>query len=339
MDVQRGQVPVAVAHSIKDSPTRMSEQRIKALVEFRLQGLRPFPQFRNDGPARAVVDQVMREAYTAAEDTGQVLFLERGGEVVAGWLWWERVHPTFGIKVPEFILEFDTAHPEAMLWVRDLLRSRRFRFPENTTSVLPARYAFLIPELAVAGLAIDSVELIGHCQQGLHVIGEPLSPLPYGLAWKPLRTKEDLYGALGLRRRVFEANPEYAWFATNPEHAVRFKQRLEEEMQGEHLWHVLVKHGQVLGFYGSSVVKENPFWGPRGGVEFVLDPKLQGRGIGKEAYRRTLQGLIQKGCPVYMGTTANPAVLNLAAKLGREMVRFNVRAGGTLTQRHFELFV
>ena len=78
LDVQRGQVPVAVAHSIKDSPTRMSEQRIKALVEFRLQGLRPFPQFRNDGPARAVVDQVMREAYTAAEDTGQVLFLERG---------------------------------------------------------------------------------------------------------------------------------------------------------------------------------------------------------------------------------------------------------------------
>ena len=152
---------------------------------------------------------------------------------------------------------------------------------ENTTSVLPARYAFLIPELAVAGLAIDSVELIGHCQQGLHVIGEPLSPLPYGLAWKPLRTKE-FAGALGLRRRVFEANPEYAWFATNPEHAVRFKQRLEEEMQGEHLWHVLVKHGQVLGFYGSSVVKENPFWGPRGGVEFVLDPKLQGQGIGKE---------------------------------------------------------
>lgn len=317
----------------------MSEPRIKAMVEFRLKGLRPFAQFRDDESARAVVEHLVREAYTAAEASGQILFLERGGEVLAGWLWWERVHPVFGIKVPEFRLEFDTAHPEAMLWVRDLLRSRRFRFPENTSAVLPARYAFLIPEFAVAGLALDAVELLGHCEQGLQVIGEPLSPLPYGLAWKPLRSKEDLYGALELRRTVFEANPEYAWFASNPEHAVRFKQRLEEEMAGDHLWHVLVKHGQVLGFYGSSLAKENPLWGPRGGVEFVLDPKLQGRGIGKEAYRRTLLGLVQNGCPVYTGVTANPAVLHLGAKLGREMIRFHVRAGGTLTQRHFELFV
>ena len=64
-----------------------------------------------------------------------------------------------------------------------------------------------------------------------------------------------------------------------------------------------------------------PVWGPRGGVEFVLDPKLQGQGIGKEAYRRTLQGLIQRMSGVCEHNRQS-AVLNLAAKLGREMVRF-----------------
>ena len=317
----------------------MSETRIQAMTELRLKGLRQFSQFRDDAAARAVVETIMRDGLAAAEEKGHALFCEQGGEVLAGWILWERMHPVYGVVVPEFILECNIEHPEAMLWVRDLLRSRRLRFPENTTGYLPARYAFLIPELAVAGLSLDSLELMGHCQQGLAVLGDPLSPLPYGVAWRPLRSEVDLEGALALRKRVFEALPQYCWFGAEPAHCDSVRARFEAEMNDDHLWHVLVKHGRVVGCFGSTVVVDNPFWGPRGGVEFVLDEKLRGRGIGKEAYRRTLQGLIDKGCPWYKGATANPAVIHLAAKMGREMVGFNVRAGGTLPQRHFALYV
>lgn len=318
---------------------KMSEARIQAMIQFRLTGLRALAQFRDDAVAHAQVELGVRQTFDLASKTGQTLFCEQGGEVLAGWLWWENEHPVFGVSVPEFILELDTENPDALRWVRDLLRSRRMQFPENTTAILSSRYAFLIPELSVAGLALDCIELLGDCAQGIAVLGAPLSHQPYGLVWRPLRSREDLFGVLELRRRVFEELPQYAWFAASTEHSRVFRDRIEKEMNDDHLWQVLVKHGEVLGFVGSSVVLENPFWGPRGGVELVLDAKLRGRGLGKEAYRRILKGLLEKGCPIYKGVTANPSVLHLAAQMGREMVGFHVRAGATLPQRHFALFV
>jgi len=310
-----------------------TEAVIEALTRFRVAALAEQPLYRNDVAAKKQVALLMQAAVGAASAHGEVRTWVHGGQIVACLLWSSRLHPLFGQEATEFVLEFDVKCPQALAWVREELGQWRTWGGEHTTGILQRRYWNLAELLYQVGLPVDGLELLGECASALGALGPSVS-LPPDLSWS-VCASEDVAAVVALRQRVFTQLPQYAWFAAHPAHGEAFAQRLRQELTGEHLWWVIRRNEEVLGFVGSSVVPENPLWGPRGGVEFVLDPQLHGRGVGKEAYRRTLQGLLERGCPVFKGCSSNPAVLLLAARMGRRVESFHVRSGGPHPLAHF----
>ena len=75
----------------------------------------------------------------------------------------------------------------------------------------------------------------------------------------------------------------------------------------------------VRGGFGIDVDEGNPLLGCCAGVGIALDETVQGRGMGRLAYRLLLERMIQMGVRVFRGTTANPAVIALAHRMRRPL--------------------
>ena len=87
---------------------------------------------------------------------------------------------------------------------------------------------------------------------------------------------------------------------------------------------VLLEGTTVRGVLGCDI-DEHPLWGLSGGMDLVLAPTLQGRGLIKTGYRALLRALEARGVTKFHGGTSQPGVLALGLRMDRQFVGLNLR--------------
>jgi hypothetical protein len=167
--------------------------------------------------------------------------------------------------------------------------------------------------LLARGLGIDSVTLIGHPPSALARL-PPAPALPPGLHVTHVQPVHHA-AIIELQRSYFAAHPEHCWFGAHPTWLQNVSKSLENPKPG--CVEVLLSDHEVVGFWGSDFEFDNPLWGRKAGMVVVLDPRFQGRGLVKLAYRRMLEAQVAAGIEMFRGGTSQPPVLGLAAQLGR----------------------
>jgi hypothetical protein len=277
-------------------------------------------------------------ALAGAAAGGDVQVFEVGGRVSAAVVTHPLHLPFLDERGVGLFLEADPAVPGALDWAADAVaRAGRGASPP-TFCALMTRHLPLLPALEAIGLGLDSIALVGQSAPSLAALGAASLPPREmdGLTIEPLRTEAQVDAVVAIRRAVFSRHPEYCWFGARPRHLSALRARMLDTLDRDHLWWVMLdSDGAVQGIFGSDLAPKNPFWGPRGGLEIIFAPEVRGRGFATAAYRRTLEGLVALGFPIYKGTTGNPVVLALGHRMGRSMVEINLRAGATFPRAHF----
>ncbi len=303
-----------------------SEHRIHAL-------------FRDAHPAREKLEELATECCDQASSGTQEMF-EVAGTLEGAVLVWPSQFPYFGVSGQAVKIFLRPGHAEARAWAAGAVRRLRLVPSEVTLCTLSIAHLELLPVLVQQGLGVDSVELVGHTPTALSRLVEDGTPTDFthvGLRHVrlgPSRVDE----AIALRADVFR-DPEqrrYCWFACNPAHLVAHRERFTDEIASDrHLWYALLDGDHMVGVFGSSLVPDNPLWGPRGGLELYFGPGCRGRGLARTAYRIILQGLADGGFDVFKGATAQPGVMALGSRMGRTVQTLNLRSNADFEPEHF----
>ena len=192
--------------------------------------------------------------------------------------------------------------------------------------------------LVESGLGIDSVTLVGPPGPALVMLQarwDPPRQLDHlGLTIVPM-APHHVDAALALHRRVFQAAPEFCWFGARPERLLRLRREFQRSGLGTR-HRVVLRDERVVGVASASV-QSDPCWGRKAGLELVLDPSIQQKGIAKTAYLDLLDWLVESGADCVCGGTAQPAVMHLGRAMGRVPFETSHRRGASFPRSHFDL--
>lgn len=313
---------------------------IDALVRLRMDSWGKHMHFRGDEGSRTVVAHLITNACAGVQ--GDIQTFVVAGQLKAA-VFTHALHlPFLDERGVGLFVEADPHTPGALDWTRQAVLRTHHSAAPPTYCTLMTRHLALLPTLKSIGLGIDSIGLIGESAPALSALVTTADPPRemHGLTITPLHSEAQIDAVVALRRAVFTQHPEYCWFGARPRHLQALRARMVDTLKRAHFWHVMTDaHGTVQGIFGCDLVPNNPFWGPRGGLEIIFSPEIHGRGFAKTAYRITLEGLVDQGYPIYRGTTGNPAVLAIGQQLGRRLVEVNLRSGADFPRSHFGCYL
>lgn len=315
----------------------------QALAELMATELRHHPQFLDDETAHKVLEQKFAiPALARAQESGESHAWISKGECRAVVLRGFEVSEPFGFETEILDVNLCPNDNEALVWAQEKLLQLPPIGDQIRTLSLSGVHQALLPTLFQTGLGIDAVGLLGDTASSLAKLLEAKNPAQdfsaAGLNHVPMAV-EHLNEVVALRRRTFLDQPEYCWFGAQESHLKKYHQNMEQELQEDNLWWVLLDENKVVGNFGSTVAANNQLWGPRGGLEIIIEPQYRGRGLAKTAYRLTLEGLHEKKLPVYKGATAQPAVMALSKIMGRQLQQIHLRSNAYFQRAHFKPFV
>ncbi|MCA9546168.1 MAG: hypothetical protein KC613_17305 [Myxococcales bacterium] len=234
----------------------------------------------------------------------------------------------------------DPDDAEAVAWLGRALAELALHRSGEYLLDLDVAYRAALPALASVGVGVDSVVLVGEPREALERLVAHRDPPPdlrhLGLQLGRLR-RPHLGAAVALRRRVFAAEPQWAWFGAWPEHLARIEAAWAEACEDRaSLLYAIHAGDQLVGVCHASIQEDTPWWGRKAGMDLVFDPSIQGRGVIWTVYRVLLERLTRRGVAAFVGGTAQPAVMRLAALMGRWPRSLNLRSQPSLPLAHFQ---
>lgn len=199
--------------------------------------------------------------------------------------------------------------------------------PDDIECVVPATDAWTRGRLLRAGLGISTVMMAGRVETARLALAEgvnpPLRPEDLGLRVEPM-VPSQADEVVELLRRVFTEEPDYAWFMAGDAWLARRREQFAAGGQ-DRLSLCLRRGDRLLGLIEAGLNLSDPHHGSAVGVGLVLDPSLRGQGLARYAYERVIDLAAEGGAEWIKGSTARPAVLHLAARLGRQPVSVFMR--------------
>ena len=181
--------------------------------------------------------------------------------------------------------------------------------------------------LSYADFGVDSLNLVGLTEPALrHLEDHDVCPdfAALGLTIAPLRACH-IEAVIALRQAVFKRQPEACWFGATDAHIPGLRLALQEACQVQGSLHKVILEGStVRGVLGCDV-EEHALWGHSGGMDLVLAPPLQGRGLIKTGYRTLLRELAARSVNRFHGSSSQPGVLALGARMGRQFTGLSIR--------------
>jgi hypothetical protein len=162
------------------------------------------------------------------------------------------------------------------------------------------------------------------------------------LELRRLSSQTEIELAIALKRLYFTAHPEYCWFGANERYLQRCREELSEALhhsrrggQGPVRAWVLYREGQFMGLFSHSVAFEHPLWSSLAGLDIILHPKIQQKGVVKTVYRVMLESMCELGVKVYKGGTSQPAVMALGRVMERPLFSWVLRKRAPFPVGHF----
>jgi hypothetical protein len=306
---------------------------IGALARLRVDVAARLPGWQDTARARkALADQIAQ----GLRRDGRLEVLARGRRLQGFVLAWNEPQGWIGGPLHTVLVEVEPDCAAATEWAVGVI-DRLGGFLDGPLDLtVRALHRGLRERLVERGLGVDSVVLHGAPGPALVTLLARLDPpedlAHLGLDLAPL-APHHVGDVVDLSRRVFTESPEYCWFGATTPHLARRRQELTNGTLPA-LRRVVLERGQVVGFF-SSTLSDRPGWGRVGGMEMVLAPAVQRRGIAKTAYRLILDWLVTNRATGFRGGTSQPAVMHLGRLMGRVPIDTHHRRGTRFPLAHF----
>ncbi len=307
---------------------------LSPLVQLRAEVAARTPGWRDGPPARR---HLMRALLAGLATDGSLDIHARGNRLLGFVLSWWEARGWIGGPLQRVIVEVDPESPAAADWATERILRLGGALDGPLDLRVNAEQHLLRRRLVHAGLGVDSVRLVGAPGPALVMLQarwDPPSTLEHlGLALTPM-APHHVDDVIALRHRVFRASPEYCWFGAMPGHLEGLRRDLRRPSPDERN-RVVLAQGRVMGIATASL-RADPCWGRAAGMDLVLDPAIQGKGISKTIYRGALDWLVERGADCLQGGTAQPAIMHLGRAMGRVPFETNHRRAVAFERSHFD---
>lgn len=290
------------------------------------------PHWTGSAAARAELRGMIAKRLDAA--TGDVRCLDDAGEVRAAVLWALDEDSWYG--TPTIVMNaFGDPDRASRAWLREQVEALVPTLDERLDARIFLPDFDLLPTLEALGVRPSVLELSGEIDRALASLpGDALErPSRAGLRVERFRDPTDVDALLELALSVFRAEREACWFATNPGYADTKRAALLQQCEAGDRW--LLYRGETLMGTVSAEVEQRAAWGRVAGMDLVLLPEVRGLGLATWAYAHTLREAQAKGAARFRGGTSRPAVLALAARMGRVVQSAIVRRTYGFPLAHF----
>lgn len=323
-----------------------SSALINALALLRFQAHMSHSEHRTDRRAFEVTRDFLTRGYDSLEAgaQGDLRTYTRNGKTRGYFMHWRQEESWYGPPTHTCALDFDWADPEAALWATQTLLSAELT-PEAEL-MLSSRYPSTLGVALGAGFGLDSVMILGHPKRALQRLMSAYAPPPHlgamNLELRPLSSSTEIELALALKRIYFTSHPEYCWFGANERYLDRCREELSQALhhsrrggQGPVRAWVLYREGQFMGLFSHSVTLKHPLWSSLAGLDIILHPKIQHRGVVKTVYRVMLESMVELELKVFKGGTSQPAVMALGKVMERPLFSWVLRKRAPFPVGHF----
>jgi hypothetical protein len=279
------------------------------------------------------------------------LYTHYRDERLKGYLMhWFQEESWYGPPIQNCVLDFDWKDPNAVLWATQKLLEVQPYLGPHCELMLNAKYASILGVSLGAGLQMDSVVLLGTPKESLHQLNLQCAPPSHlgfmNLEIHPMMNRREVEQAVKLKRQYFTSNPQFCWFGAHDVHLKQYKEELVEAIRSRRRGHkgknqawVIYREDTFLGVFSYNEDESHPLWGHLAGVDIMLHPRIQKRGVVKTVYRIMLESMIEHGVSIYKGGTSQPAVMNLGSLMKRPLFSWVLRKKTAFHSTHFSPYL
>ena len=265
-------------------------------------------------------------------------------------MYWKQEKSWYGPPIQTCTLDFDWKEQSAISWVTQKLFYLQSELHGDCELMLSAHYASILGVALNVGFKIDSVLLLGHPQTSLQHLIEDKAPSDHlgfmNLSIYPLNSQKEIRAIVKLKKNYFTDHPEFCWFGADERHLHKCQQdlshALRQSKRGQtsdlYAW-VIYREQEVLGYFSFQTQSDHPLWGHYAGLDIVLHPRIQKRGVVKTIYRLMLEQMIIQGVQIYKGGTSQPAVMGLGRLMQRPLFSWILRKNAVFDPSHFALYL
>ena len=297
-------------------------------VDLRVSTLERHPLVVAGPAARDHVFRQLHAVHDSPEAVVEALAGPDGPLAVFAWAHFEESF--FGTPVDR--IAFDQA-PGAPIrpWLDAILARELPRMTSPLDAMIDAHYPDAIRAMLVAGLGLDSVQLVGSPTRALEALGDATHA---GLELRPLR-RADLDRTAEFERDLFAREPQWCFFGASRGFVASRRATLETSLsEPGSVERSVYLEGQYVG-HASATVQRHGLFGELAGMSFGLDPRARGRGLLRPMYRHLLEAALEHGADCFRGGTSQPPVLHLAKVMGRTPQAWLMRRSVPFTPDHF----
>jgi hypothetical protein len=277
----------------------------------------------------------------AESQGGLRLFRERGA-LVGYVAYWHDRDAWYGTPTTMGLIELVPDRHDLVERAVDDFKERSPGLGDALDITLDAHDVLMINGLIEEGLSPDAAVLVGcprRSLERLRRLKDPPDDLEHlGLRLSPMDSEEKVHAAMDLKRKVFRDEPSRCWFyefVAEQERAEILRCLRSGEL-GDRFC-VILDGDQTVGMFGYSFEEQNPNWGATAGMDLVLDPLIQGKGVVKTSYLRMLASMVAEGVDAYKGGTNQPAVMGLSCLMERDVYAYVLRRETPFRWEHFSL--
>ena len=223
---------------------------------------------------------------------------------------------------------------EAVQELTSQLPSIRDALPDSISCRVSFGRRETFPVLRQLGLGVSKLGLGGEVPvmkahlEALNLV----APAEMGLRMQTASTMEHVRASSRLRREYFLAHPEHGWAsgtltpaqqqAIDNRVEAEFQQRLEGQLGTDF---VLLADEEVVGTFSVTTPRDNPIVGLSASFNICIAPDWQGRGLGTYGYHVMVERADELGVAFLHGSTSNPGVIRIAARIGRRLDNWLLR--------------
>ena len=299
------------------------------------------PFFCDSEASRVAIGEQLRVALDERVDAGAFHVVEEGGKCLGFGILSPVSAERFGKPLINGDFEFSLERVEVVDELLEWLAARSEVADETFIIHLGRAYRPLLGRLQGMGLGLDAIVVIGEVGPSLDRLVAATNPPPdlnhLGLSFKRLSSAQEVDAVIELKRLVFSAQPEFCFFGAWPSYLACERGALLEGIGSSDPAWLIVRGGDILGYFSAHLSQEPPFWGSRAGLDVILHPSIQGQGIIKTIYRTLLGELRDRGVRHFIGGTSQPSVLGLSKIMERETLEYIVRPHASFDLEHFGL--
>jgi len=292
----------------------------------RCRELRDSPGFV--GP-NATLRRAVSADLTAAAAGGEVaVHRASGGDLRGIGLKWSHVNPYMGRTQDRVVLSYEPHDEDAMAWALTYIQDRQEGLgTELLMTLFPHQDTIREQLLSHPDFGVDSLVLIGEVDAALRYLDSAMPETALDDEGLVSETFQDhhIEPTVALRRDLFRAQPAACWFGADDAHLPALRKALGAATAESHSLHLAWMKDSVLVAALGCKESDEALWGRSVGMDLVLAPTLQGRGLVKIAYRQLLRACSDIGIQRFYGCSSQPGVLTLGLRMSRQVGALCIR--------------